>query len=296
MTRGPKRALTPVVEPQVVGYGWQGGGQDSVQVLRLYGADDLRLAGRIAFGLTDRRQCIGWRTTAGGRRACPARAIPSSAQCVACSRREGFWECMTCDGFHCPPLQASMLDYCRSTHVLYLANFGGHQNKVGTASSPRRIARLVDQGPLLAAHIAEGPGPVIKQMEALVVRMGYLESLRRSRKWQEYQQPRAESAAAESFERSFADIRERLPASYHDLLYEAPKLVRVPYTLPPHLELIRVDPGDRIGGEVVGGRGHVCVLNDGAGPFAIDLGALRSWFIDLDPPDTGGPVRQLGLF
>lgn len=275
----------------VVGYGWHEG----VPRLRLAGREPLVLDGSIRLQLTSRRQCIGWRDRAAGeRRPCPTAADPGGQQCLPCSRREGFWECMTCDGFDCPPLSPAMARYCQQDHVLYLANFG-LTIKVGTASWPRRWARPFEQGPLVAARVAVGPGPVIKQIEALSAAMGYAEALRRSQKWREFESPNTPEQARERVLGAFEDIRARLEPGYEALLHP-PRFLDLPdWPDLSFVDLLRAGPGDTIQGQVTGARGHVVVVDDGAGPFAFDAQALVGSFVELDP-DGGAPVRQLGLF
>ncbi|MFT7621349.1 MAG: hypothetical protein ACI9WU_000510 [Myxococcota bacterium] len=284
------------MQHQVVGYGWRDGSPE----LRLRDRDPIAIQGDLAFSLVDKRHCIGWRDRTGPAsqlRPCPTLDDTSGVQCGSCSRREGFWACMTCDGFECPALQPSMLDYCRGEHVLYLACFGGNSVKVGTASGPRRVARLIEQGPLAAGHIARAPGPVIKQMEALAVRAGLVEAVRRSRKWQEYQSRATQAEGRRRIERAYRMVLDRLPEHYHEHLH-APDWV--PLEAGPqglhNTQMIRIEPGDKVAGRVLGARGHVVILDDGAGPFAVDLAAFRSWYLDLDPAAGSGPVRQLGLF
>lgn len=276
----------------VVGYVWN------------EGRPELRLADRnhpigphLSLTLLDRRECIGYRDhDAGVRRRCPSRSAPAGAQCLPCSHREGFWACMTCDGFQCPPLSAAMGDYCRSEHVMYLACFGTRHLKVGTASGPRRAARLIEQGPLAAAHVAAAPGPLIKQMEALTVRLGYVEALRRERKWREFKARTTPDQARIWIEAAYADLRAQLPAEYTQYLH-APRFVTPAFFgWQQQLERVPLAPGESVSGEVVGARGHIVLLNDGAGAFAVDIGALKSWYVDLDGASGRTPARQLGLF
>lgn len=287
----------------VVGYGWA----DGRPHLRLAERDTGHtLSGRLTLRLELERRCIGWvdyeRRGAARRRPCPTRATPSGAQCIACSHREGFWLCMTCDGFQCPPLPPSTHEYCRQDHHLYLASFGGPALKVGTASHPRRDARLVEQGPLAALRVARGPGPLIKQMEALAVGMGFVEAMRRAEKWRQFRTRTTPDQALTWLEDGAARLRRGLPAHYHALLHEEPARVEQP-TLQRQtsglsaVEMVQLRPGETLAGQVVGARGHVVVLDDGAGRVALDIGALKAWFVTLDPTDPGrAPTRQLGLF
>ena len=282
----------------ITGYGWSEG----TPHLRRTDGEPLALCGHVAFRVEGHRRCIGWWDPADGvHRPCaePGDTVPTSGpQCVACSRREGTWECMTCDGFACPPLHPSVARRCQGEHVLYLACFGDLPIKVGTAAAHRRNVRLEEQGAQAAAHVALGPGPVIKQMEALAVRLGLAEAFQRSVKWRLFRQPPAPAARVEAWILEAARLLAGgLPDSYAPHLH-APRFVPLPP--PPDmagLELIRIEPGALVAGDACAGRGHILVLRDQAGPFALDLGTLRGHRLDLDPgEDARPPARQLGLF
>ena len=146
----------------VVGYGWR----NDRPVLHLFDGPSREIQGRFAVKRLGERRCIGWwdreKQT---RNSCQSHIATQKAQCTECSRIEGFWQCMTCDGFACPPLNAAIHSYCRADHLLYLASFGSNDVKIGTTSAARGVARLVEQGPVAAVIIAKAPGPIIRQME-----------------------------------------------------------------------------------------------------------------------------------
>ena len=274
----------------LIGYGWRDG-----QPVLTWRRDPTRaptqvreVLGPIRLGMGARR-CTGFRQ---GRQPmpCPEQASSSQRQCLACQRRDGFRPCMICTGFDCPRLQPTVAASCRQTHHLYLASFGGPEVKVGTASDPRRTARLIDQGPLAAARIAAGPGPRIKQMEhTLSTRTDLVEGMRRSRKLSLLAGGMTESTARERVLSAIADARGLLMESYGDLLH-APDFV----TLPPlalrtrerirHQPALPIEEGVRLDGTITGAIGHVALFEDHDGSFLLDLGELAGRLVDPNPP------------
>lgn len=280
---------------QVIKVVWTGGERPS---LLLANADPLVIEGPLRFRLTPKRRCIGWRDPdSGERHSCPQGAMPPPLQCVSCSRREGFWACMTCDGFACPTLAPAMEAYCRKTHHLYLACFGGTDIKVGTASDSRERMRPLEQGPLGAALIADGPGPIIKQMEAILARGGFMEHMRRGDKWRQFRRPTTPAQAQRRVLDGALRAKDLLPSQYEAYRHLTARFVDLPDW--PDLrpaELVVPGEHDLIEGTVLGSRGHLTLLDDGVGKVALDLASLRGRFIDLDPIAGRPPTRQLGLF
>src|SRR5262245_31454806 len=180
---------------------------------------------------------------------------------------------MTCDGFQCPRLSPDMLQWCRQTHHLYLACFGDTTIKVGTASDPRRNQRIVEQGPLAAARVAEGEGPTIKQMEHWLSEAGFSGTMRRARKTVLIRTAMTEVEARQNVIEAARSLRDVLPAAYHRHLH-APTFVPQPPLAQrsrgrPVNEL-RVDDDRVVEGTVVGAIGHVVFVEDRDGCFALD--------------------------
>ena len=286
----------------VVGWTWDDGGV----VLRSWGGGESLvpksepLTGNLSFRIEPGRFCTGhhdgdqWRP-------CPEQAVATrGTRCGPCTQRDAFRPCMTCDGLRCPRLSRAMLNYCQSDHHLYLACFGDETVKVGTASHRRRDQRIIEQGPLAAARVARAMGPRIKQMEALLVGSGFTETMRRSRKTSLMRGSMSESAARDQVTDAARSLEAILPSDYHPDLH-APVFVDPPPLAVKSRSLaineLRVEDDRVVEGEVIGAIGHLLFLQDGDGCFALDLGALRSRWIEWDPP---GPRRraeaQLGLF
>lgn len=284
----------------VTGFTWVDGG------VRLKGFDGAPLAlnsrpmeGRICFRILPGRYCTGRYV----RRSvpCPDGALAvRGTTCEACSVRDAFRPCMTCDGFRCPRLAPHVLSYCRQTHHLYLACFGDTTIKVGTASDPRREQRIVEQGPLAAVRVAAAIGPTIKQMEHLLVEAGFSETMSRARKTvlinTAMTVPEAQRLVLDAA-RSLPGV---LPDGYHRHLHP-PRVVEQPVfavssrTLP--LNELKLDDDRVVEGQVVGAIGHVLFVEDSDGCFALDLGNLKGRWLEWDPPGPRKrPVAQLGLF
>jgi len=190
--------------------------------------------------------------------------------------------------------------YCRQTHHLYLACFGGDFLKVGTASDGRRDQRIIEQGPLAAARVAAASGPVIKQMEASLVRVGFTEAVPRSRKTALLRSSMRQAEAEARVREAAAELADQLPVALRGPLHSPhfvalPDLARRSRGLP--VNALPVHPGTVIEGEVAGAVGHILFVDDGDGRFALDLGDLVGRLVDFDPsgPKTR-PQVQLGLF
>lgn len=284
----------------VVGYTWI----DGAPALRLrkIGAwlvRPERLTGQIRFQITDARRCIGY-SSGEGLTPCPDRAQPIRHQCAACERRDVFRPCMTCDGFRCPPLEPAMKQACERTHHLYLACFGDPRLKVGTASHGRREQRIIEQGPLAAARVAEGRGPRIKQLESLLAAdEDFVEAMRRNRKTALLGAGMSVEQAQARIAEVAGQLRDRVPPEYFDLLHR-PQFV----STPPLAQRARgwqvvelpIDEGMLVEGTVVGAIGHLLFVEESDGRFALDLGELKARVIDLRPEGGKRPTVQLGLF
>jgi hypothetical protein len=252
------------------------------------------------FKKTKQRQCIGWIDFENKeRQPCPDKA--SVKQCDSCKQREGFLPCVICNGFDCPPLKAVIEAYCQRPHSLYLACFGSDRVKVGTASEGRKYTRLHEQGAFAGMFIAKATGPLIKQMEATISRMGYTEIMRRSTKQKLLTSGMSESEAKQNLIDSYKDIVPRLPAQYEMYLHE-PEHVKMPRLALAarkfqELDMLKPAVNRMVGGKVVAASGSFLIFQDGVGAMTLDLAELRSWVIEIDP--HGQPARrtkQLSLF
>ncbi len=285
----------------VLGYGWS----DERPFLRVRDAfaDESRaveLEGHFRAQVTGPRRCTGY-FDGESSHPCPGRrTVQRGHSCPSCQALDAFRPCMTCDGTRCPPLSPAMRRYCRQDHHLYLACFGDATIKVGTASHPRRVRRIVEQGPLYAARVARAEGPVIKQMERALSQGTFTETMRRSRKTALLSGSMS-VREAEALVLDAADhLPDDLPGWMHGYLH-APEPVPQP-ALAVASRALTVQPMEDLedvvlDGEVVGAVGHILFLDDGDGVFALDLGALKGRMLDWTP-DAGAkkPVVQLGLF
>lgn len=285
----------------VVGWTWVDGG---VRLRSWTGQPPQPLArpleGPLSFRVLPGRFCTGVHD-GDAHGPCPDRALATrGSTCERCFARDAFRPCMTCNGFRCPRLAPSMLQYCRQDHHLYLACFGDSTIKVGTASNPRRNQRIVEQGPLAAARVATAEGPRIKQMEHLLVDAGFAETMRRSRKTVLIQGAMSEVEARALVLEANRSLRDVLSRDYHVHLH-TPVFVPQPALAQRSRALtvneLRLADDRVVEGEVVGAVGHLVFLQEADGCFALDLGALKGRRIEWDPE---GPRRkaeaQLGLF
>jgi hypothetical protein len=297
-------AASPPAERRalVVGYTWV----DGEVRLRSWPEDDARgpllteALPRVAFRVEPGKWCTGHNDGKVLVR-CPDRAPATrGSTCEACGLRDEFRPCLTCDGFRCPRLSPDMTAYCRQHHHLYLACFGDEDIKVGTASDPRKHQRLVEQGPLAAARVAEAAGPRIRQMETLLAQAGFTETVRRTRKTALLAGAMTEVEARNLVLDANHRLKEVLPREYHGALHAPifvpqPELARRSRSLP--LNPLELEDGVVVEGEVVGAVGHTLFVRDADGTFALDLGALKGRRVTWDPAGPRRkPTAQLGLF
>jgi len=283
----------------VIGYAWRDGAA-VLRLLQLGGETwELDLEGHLSFEVTQERRCVG-HFGHGGPECCPDGAEPLSTQCGACIRRDLFRPCMICNGFRCPTLAPTQHRRCTATHHLYLACFGAEDLKVGTAANLRRDARLIEQGPLAGARVAQGPGPQIKQMEHVLSHAGFTEAMRRSRKLALMLGGMTVAEAAARIREAANALPDILPDAYHQWLH-APHFVELPEVALRSRGMsatqMPIQPGRMLDGEVVGAVGHVLYLSQHDATVAVDLGALKARVIDLEPVGPRKrPEVQLGLF
>ena len=265
-------------------------------------AESVPVGSKLAFRLLDDRRCAGRIDFEQLRRLpCEERTVlESGTQCAACRAREGFAECIRCDGVSCPPLAPAVHRYCTGTHHLYLATFGGKEVKVGTASHLRRRARLVEQGALVAAYVATAPGPEIKQLERAVAALGFPTAMRRREKLALLGSGVDEAEAEARILAALDEIGRALPDSMHDALHppepmRQPALARRARTY-SYLQSLPLRPGSTVAGEVLGAVGSLVVLDDGGGAAALDLADLRCRVIEMQSSTAESDVsRQLPL-
>jgi hypothetical protein len=285
----------------VVGYTWLDGGVR----LRSWPLGDRGPLGveplaHLSFRVEPGKWCTGYNDGTTLVR-CPDQAAATrGTTCDACASRDAYRPCLTCDGFRCPRLSAEMLGYCRQHHHLYLACFGDEDIKVGTASDPRKHQRVIEQGPLAAARVAEAEGPRIRQMETLLAQAGFSETVRRSRKTALLAGAMTEVEARSLVIDATHRLKEVLPREYHGALHAPifvpqPELARKSRALP--LNPLELEDGVVVEGEVVGAVGHTVFVRDADGTFALDLGALKGRRLTWNPSGPRRkPTAQLGLF
>jgi hypothetical protein len=170
-------AADPVdsTEQLVLGVSWP----DRVPHLDLASVQDFRrsrvpVLGRLGFRVTaDGRYCTGWYgfDDDGGRLwPCPDRHRTSgSRQCADCALRDQFR--FAHQGHVGGYVPAELEPYLRQPHWLYVATFADGFSKVGTAAQGRKVARLDDQGPALAAYVAQAAdGRLVREAEDALTR------------------------------------------------------------------------------------------------------------------------------
>lgn len=287
----------------VIGYTWKENGV-YLQVRKPKPdspTQDLELSGEITFRKLGERRCVGWIDFEKLEiMPCPDNARDVT-QCDACKKREGFMGCVMCNGFNCPPLKPSVERYCRQKHHLYLACFGNENVKVGTASDIRKNVRVWEQGPLAAAYVASAPGPVIKQIEYTVSRLGYTEAMRRTEKRNLLTSGMNEDEARKLIGLALEDINQRLSSSYIEHFHppefaEMPELAKKSRRY-SSLDDVVADVDQIIGGKISAASGHMLIFEDSLGPLVLDLATLKSWLIEVNP-EGSLPTRtkQLPLF
>lgn len=122
---------------------------------------------------TPGRYCTGWYGFVDGvgqLLACPGgRRATTSSQCADCALRDQFR--FAHRGHVGGYVPAELEPYLRQPHWLYVATFADGFSKVGTAAQGRKVARLDDQGPALAAYVAQAAdGRMVREAEDTLTR------------------------------------------------------------------------------------------------------------------------------
>lgn len=288
---------------QIVGYSWEDD-VPSLQIRSLTACANLEkipLSGSFRLTPSAERKCIG-RIDFGQLLIlpCPYQAtVRRGVQCQRCYFEEGFYPCMTCDGRRCPALSPNVEQYCRQTHYLYLANFGGGKVKVGTAAAARKHARIIEQGPVAAAYIAAAPGPTIKQLEKLVSSLGFVERFTRRVKLQLLLTRWDVGAARQRIQDAFEVVAKSIPAEWTPAL-RSPDFVDLQSSthaqlVAPPVQVIEVTPGRTIQGNILGMHGSLLFLETVGVRSVVDLSALRSYVVNHNSVGPPMPV-QMNLF
>ncbi len=245
------------------------------------------------------RRCTGvW--TEGRWQPCTTGLPPRGRSCAPCSAADPGRACLICDGFRCPEVRPPR---CSGEHRLYLATFDGRTVKVGTTGPGREQARLVEQGPLLACHIARGTGPRIRQMERLLSsRTPCVEAVRGSQKVRALSAgldpARARPVMDEASRAARAVLTPDYRAEWHPPAWvEAPPLAARSRPAAAGRTALEVKQGQLLCGQVVGAVGPVLLLDDDGARFLLDLGALVGRELHSEPTERFRRSSvQLGLF
>lgn len=297
--------MTLTFKRHIIGYSWE----DNNLVLLTRNLDNpesllkVNIENEIKIRRLDRQICTGWADfDKMALMPCPKQNLVqgSATQCGECHETEGFYQCMTCPGYNCPPLKPSVERYCRQTHYLYLVCFGNDLVKVGTASQPRKEARILEQGPIAAAYVASGPGPHIKQLEKSVSGLGYTERMTRREKYECLASKMTVEKAKKLIADAYNDILSRNGSRFNHL-FRQPEFISFDHlynrsSIYMKPELVDLNVTDAVIGEVLAKRGNFLVVDKGGVLEALDLVQLRSWIIEFNPNIKSAGPQQLGFF
>jgi|HubBroStandDraft_6_1064221.scaffolds.fasta_scaffold11394_5 hypothetical protein len=287
----------------VAGYQWDATGLALILHLASNESHTLALPpdSPLRFTETSMRRCIGCVDFERLIRVpCPAQsAVGGTLQCSACARREGFLPCVRCKGRDCPPLPPAVRAYCTGPHHLYLACFGDSRVKVGTASAPRRAARLLEQGPLAAAYIAMADGPTIKRLEHEVACLGYASAVRRRQRGALLLSMMSAQTGRRHVADAYETISRRLMPSMRNQLHPLEYVPLPEWSFDgdvAQVKEITLEPGQTLNATVLRARGSFLMIEEGGIPGLLDVAALTSHLLHMNPAVDGSPpVRQLGL-
>lgn len=97
----------------------------------------------------------------------------NEAQCYSCMHKFDFYNCVKCHGSSCKAKSQEVINYCNTSHYVYLAYFPNGKIKVGTASEVRKYIRLLEQGAIFSMYIAKTPnGKIARQIEKNIIDCG----------------------------------------------------------------------------------------------------------------------------
>ena len=104
---------------------------------------------------------------------CNNTVVENQTQCYKCMHLFDFYKCIRCHGENCLAKNRDVINYCNTSHFVYLAYFSKEKIKVGTASEIRKYDRLVEQGAIFSIFIAKTPnGKIARQIEKSIIDNG----------------------------------------------------------------------------------------------------------------------------
>ncbi len=133
-------------------------------------------------------------------------------QCDNCRKLSCFDKCIGCDGIECRTSNDISKKFCNQKHMVYIALFGNNKIKVGTAAKYRRYSRILDQGAIASAFIAETPtGKIARLIEHNISKLGYTLQVQTSFKMKNIIILKNKNEVKELLVKEYNSIKNKLP-------------------------------------------------------------------------------------
>jgi len=208
-------------------------------------------------------------------------------QCYRCATTEYFTCRMTCQGDVCVPTSDRAYELCQPPKTSVYLTYVGDELKIGVSLGIPR--RWVEQGSDLATVVATAPGLEARRLEQYAAQQLNLKlQVRNSTKLQSLNSIDMEQGR-QQLEKAIDDIQPLIT----EILGNVPgNTVRQPEIIDLHpyygdlhistpVQQVEVLPGNEFGGEIVGLKGSILVVKQGAYHYAMDLKKLRSYEFDF---------------
>lgn len=243
--------------------------------------------------------CVGFNNSEGKRIPCPRKMELDfkRTQCQYCAMNE-FYTCrIMCMGDFCHPSSEEAREYCwNKTATVYITHIAG-KLKVGSSTNP--VRRWLGQGSDAGVVVGEGKGLAPRALEQLISQKLDLTLAVRVNHKMKFLGTKIDKEKLE------LDLQQTLDNIYSkvesEVLMERQKLEpilfldkfhgKIPYMKSrPLMKKISSNQKFVFGGEIVGVKGSLLVVRNGATNYAFDLHSLIGSFVTL----TEGKIEMKG--
>lgn len=233
--------------------------------------------------------CVGFSSTSGEHLPCPSGELVESnrMQCQSCSFNE-FYICRAiCQGDFCHPSSNEAKDHCwKTTASVYLTHIAG-KIKVGSSTNPLR--RWLGQGSDAGISIAEGVGLAPRAFEHQIgLKLSLPLAVRITQKMKFLGKSIEKDKIHEELHTAIDAIYNSMKS---EILLPREKLEEITYLDSFHGNIPEIcarplvkkiaDETFELSGEVVGVKGTILVLKNGATYYTTNLSSLIGLYVDI---------------
>ncbi|MHA1461606.1 MAG: DUF2797 domain-containing protein [Candidatus Heimdallarchaeota archaeon] len=236
-----------------------------------------------------KKYCVGFSSTNGEHIPCPTGELIESnrMQCQSCSFNE-FYLCRAiCQGDFCHPSSNDAKEHCwKTTACVYLTHIAG-KIKVGSSTNPLR--RWLGQGSDAGICVAEGVGLAPRALEHQIgLKLSLPLAVRITQKMKFLGKSIGRGKINEELQAAIDEIYESMKS---EILLPKEKLEEITYldsyhgTIPeinarPIVKKI-ADDSFELSGEIIGVKGTILVLRNGATYYTTNLSSIIGLYVDI---------------